>query len=132
MRYGLLSAGPVLAAALLAGGCSNKPVTLEFPDFPEGVVSLDLGQRVTIEVAAKNDGGKGVTWTCTGDACTTLVTTPTSAKFKALGITGTAKITATSKKQPAVSKAIRIIVGLNETPDLLCRVPETPADVTGD
>jgi hypothetical protein len=110
----------LLISSILLLGCKTQPATLAFPDFPEGVVTLDLGQRVTIDVIAANDGGKGVTWTCTGTACTTLTTRPTSVTFKALGITGTAKITATSKKQPAVSKTLRIIVGLNDTPDLLC------------
>jgi hypothetical protein len=113
--------GLTFAGALVSTGCSTAPVTLAFPDFPQGMVTIDLGQSVTIEVAAQNDGGKGVTWTCAGDACTPFKSTPTSATFKAIGITGTAKITATSKKQPAVMKSIKIVVGLNDMPDLLCK-----------
>ena len=114
------------AGAVVSAGCSTAPVSLAFPDFPQGVVTIDLGQSVTIEVAAQNDGGKGVMWTCAGDACTPLKSTPMSATFKASGITGTAKITATSKKQPTVNKSIKVVVGLNEMPDLLCKT--MPAD----
>jgi len=109
-----------LCATFVAAGCGTPPVALAFPDFPQGLVTVDLGQRITIEVAAENDGGMGVTWSCAGAACVPLNSTPTSVIFKATGITGTAKITATSKKQPSVTKSINIVVGLNEMPDLLC------------
>jgi hypothetical protein len=115
-----------IAAALIPVGCSSLPVRLTFPDFPEGVVALDLGQSVTIDVAAANDDGKGVTWSCAGTACAPLTSTPVSVTFKAIGITGNAKITATSKKQTAISKSIKVVVGLNDAPDLLCRLDAAP------
>lgn len=111
-----------VVAVFISAGCQTEPVTLAFPDFPEGIVAIDLGQSVTIEVVAKNDGGRGVIWSCAGAGCAPLKSTPTSVTFKALGITGNAKITATSKKQPSVSKTINVVVGLNESPDLLCEL----------
>jgi hypothetical protein len=120
--------GLTFAGAFVSAGCGTAPVSLAFPDFPQGVVTIDLGQSVTIDVAVQNDGGKGVTWTCAGDACTPFKSTPTSATFKAIGITGTAKITATSKKQPAVTRSIKVVVGLNDMPDLLCESGQ-PAEV---
>ena len=117
MKPALLS----ICLTILAG-CSSTSVRLTFPEFPEGVVVVDLGQSVTIEVKAENDSGKGVAWTCAGAACVPLKSTPTAVTFKAIGITGNAKITATSMKQPAVRRTINIVVGLNEAPDLLCRL----------
>ncbi len=105
-------------------GCARKPelpVTLSFPDFPQNVAVLDLGQAVTIDVVAANDSGAGVTWSCAGPGCGPLKTTPTSVIFKAGGITGRAVLTATSRKQPEVTKKFRISVGLNESPDMLCK-----------
>jgi len=113
------------AAAICLAGCAKQPekqVSLSFPEFPQNSVVLDLGQSVTIEVEAANDDGAGVTWKCDGAACAPFrATTPTSVTFKAGGITGKAVVTATSKKQPSVSKEIRIGVGLNESPDMLCK-----------
>src|SRR5579872_7356220 len=112
-----------LGSALILVSCAGPvvPVTLAFPDFPENVASMDLGQRLTIDVSAANDSGAGVTWKCTGDACAPLKTTPASATFKASGITGKAVITATSKKQTGVSRSLTITVVLNESPDMICR-----------
>ena len=113
-----------LALALALAGCSKKPVQqvrLSFPDFPENVADMDLGQSLTIDVEAANDDGAGVTWSCRGEACTPLKTTPTSVTFDARGITGKAVLTAVSKKQPAVSREIRINVKLNDSPDMLCK-----------
>lgn len=98
----------------------TKPVALDFPDFPFGVAVIDLGQRLAINVDAQNDGGKGVTWSCAGDACTRLATTTKSATFHASGITGTAVITATSIQQPKVRKSLKVTVYLNALPELLC------------
>lgn len=110
--------------AIALGGCAytpDGPVALTFPDFPESIAVLDLGQSVTIGVNAQNDGGAGVTWTCAGPGCAPLKTTPASVTFKASGITGTAVITATSKKQTGVTRKITVTVGLNESPDMLCK-----------
>src|SRR5271155_1211474 len=96
------------------------PVTLTFPDFPDGVAIVDLGQNLTIKVMATNTGGKGVTWTCAGDACGKMTTTNKWATFYASGLTGTATITATSIKPPSVSKSIKVTVHLNATPTMLC------------
>jgi len=114
----------IFSCLIFLAGCSSPPVTLSFPEFPEGIVVVDLGQSVTIEVKAENDGGRGVTWSCAGAACVPLKSTPTAMTFKAIGITGNAKITATSIKQPAISRTINIVVGLNESPDLLCKNKE--------
>ncbi len=104
-----------IAAAVLLAGCSD-PVTLVFPDFPQNSTVLDLGQSVTIDVV-----GDGVTWSCAGAGCAPLKATPTSVIFKAAGITGKAVLTATSKREPNVKKAITIAVGLNDSPDMLCK-----------
>jgi hypothetical protein len=108
-----------LTAGLLLAGCSVSPpvpVTLAFPDFPENSTVVDLGQSVTIDVA-----GDAVTWSCAGAGCAPLRTTPTSVTFKAAGITGKAVLTAMSKKQPAVKRDITVAVGLNDSPDMLCK-----------
>jgi hypothetical protein len=112
------------SAAMALAGCSRspvKPVTLSFPDFPENVADMDLGQSVTVDVETANDGGAGVVWTCGGEACAPLKTTPTSVTFKASGVTGKAVLTAVSKKQPEVTRNLMISVKLNESPDMLCK-----------
>jgi hypothetical protein len=114
----------VCSIAIWLAGCAAKPVapvTLNFPDFPEGVTAMDLGQSLTIDVAAANDGGAGVIWTCAGEACGPLKMTPTSLIFKACGLTGKAVVTAASKKQIDVTRRITIAVKLNESPDMLCK-----------
>jgi hypothetical protein len=110
----------VFVAAVALGERLAAPVTLAFPDFPEGAVTVELGQSLTIKVMAVNDGGNGVTWTCAGDACTNLTSTSKWATFYASGITGTATITATSKKQPGITKSIRVTVLLNAVPNVHC------------
>ncbi len=110
----------ILVSAGALGERLTKPVALDFPDFPFGVAVIDLGQRLAINVDARNDGGKGVTWSCAGDACTRLATTTKSATFHASGITGTAVITATSIQQPKVRKSLKVTVYLNALPELLC------------
>jgi hypothetical protein len=110
----------ILAVAALAGKRIVSPVTLNFPDFPKGQAAVELGQSVNIKVAAAHDGGKGVTWTCVGPACTKMITTSKWATFFAGGITGTATITATSIKRPSVSQTIKITVFLNAVPNVGC------------
>ena len=111
----------VVLPVLLAGCSRQLPVTLMFPDFPENVVSLDLGQSVTIDVVATNDHGAGVTWSCDGPGCAALKSTPASVQFKAVGITGKAIVTAKSRKQPSVTRSMTINVGLNDSPEMLCK-----------
>jgi hypothetical protein len=113
-------------AALVLAGCSpeipTRPeVKIDFPDFPQNVADMDLGQSITIDVETANDDGAGVTWSCAGDACAPLKATPTSVTFKAVGITGTAVLKAVSKKLPDVTRQIRINVKLNESPDMVCK-----------
>jgi hypothetical protein len=115
----------LLSKALVSGGCTYEerdlPVTLRFPDFPDNVAVVDLGQTVTIDVEAANDDGVGVTWSCAGAGCAPLKVTPTSVTFKAIGITGKAVITATSRKHPNISRNITVSVSLNDSPDMLCK-----------
>jgi hypothetical protein len=110
----------ILVAAAALGARLAAPVTLEFPDFPLGVAMIDLGQTLTVQVDAQNDGGEGVTWTCAGDACTPLTSTTKWAIFYASGITGTATITATSIKRPNLHQSLKVTVYLNAVPDTLC------------
>jgi hypothetical protein len=117
----------ILVSAGSLGERLTKPVALDFPDFPRGVAVIDLGQRLTIDVDAQNDGGKGVTWSCAGTACTKLASTTKSATFHAAGITGTAIITATSIQQPQVRKSLKVIVYLNGLPQMLCDRDPLPA-----
>ena len=112
----------IFVAAAILGGCGTSAVTLTFPDFPGGVAVIDLGESLTINVTAANDGGMGVTWKCAGEACAPparLISTATSVTFAAKGITGLATITATSIKQPTITKSIRVTVNLNDVP-VLC------------
>jgi hypothetical protein len=109
-----------VAVAAAQGDRVVVPVTLEFQDFPLGVVVVDLGQSLTINIDARNDAGQGVTWTCVGEPCTPLTTTSRWATFHASGITGTATITATSIRQPGITASLTVIVFLNAVPDLLC------------
>ena len=72
-----------------------------------------LGESLIINVTAANDGVLGVNWTCKGEACARpnkLTSTPTSATFTTEGLTGTATITATSIKQPTITKSITVTV----------------------
>jgi hypothetical protein len=109
-----------------ASGSRRAPAsgaTLTFPDFPQGVVVIDLGQSLDVDVMTEDAGGKGVTWTCSGDACAKpakFISTPATATFRALGITGTATITARAIERPEVAKSITVTVGLNDVPDALC------------
>ena len=50
-----------------------------------GAAAIDLGQTLTIKVDALNDDGKGVTWSCAGDACAKLTSTSRWATFLRLG-----------------------------------------------
>ena len=113
----------LLCAALIGAGCAKPgpPVSILFPDFPENVADLDLGQSITVDVETANDGGAGVTWTCKGEACGPLKTTPTSVTFKSVGLTGKAVLTAASKKQPEVRRHLIVSVKLNDSPDMLCK-----------
>src|ERR1700722_15771728 len=110
--------GCLIFGALFAIGSHRAaPVTLEFPDFPLGVAMIDLGQTLTVQVDAQNDGDEGVTWTCAGDAGRPLTSTTKWAIFYASGITGTATITATSIKRPNVHQSLKVTVYLNAVPD---------------
>jgi hypothetical protein len=112
----------VFVATVALGDCLAAPTTVDFPDFPFSVAVVDLGQSLTINVDTTNDGGRGVTWTCEGDACTKLTSTSRWATFYAAGITGTATITATSIKHPKLHKSVKLTVYLNAVPNMLCHV----------
>jgi len=118
----LLLSACVLAGAIAQSDCRAVPVTVEFPDFPLGAVIVDLGQSLTISAETHNDGGKGVTWSCVGTACTTLTTTPQWAAFHASGITGEAIVTATSIQQPSARATVTVTVNLNLVPDMKCEL----------
>jgi hypothetical protein len=118
----LLMSACVVAGAVAQMDCRAAAVTVEFPDFPLGAVIVDLGQSLTINAETQNDGGKGVTWSCSGGACTTLTTTPHWAAFHASGITGEAIVTATSVQQPSVRATVTVTVNLNLVPDMKCEL----------
>ena len=105
------------------GGGGSPSVTLTFPGGK--ALAIDQGQNVTINVTATNDGGMGVTWACSGAACTTLANvTTTAVTFNASGTTGTATITATSKSQANVSGSVVVTVSALPT------ISTTQAQVT--
>jgi hypothetical protein len=125
-----ISALVIAGVSLLMAGCDRAPVptvkaasvTVAFPDFPNGVAVLELGDSLTIDVETTNDGGKGVTWSCAGSACTGLTMKPNSAVYNASGLTGAATITARSIAQPTVTKTLTIVVNLNDS-TVLCALP---------
>src|SRR4029077_5844313 len=105
------SVSALLIIIVMMGACGggSSSVTLTFPGGK--ALAIDQGQNVTINVTAANDGGMGVTWTCSGAACTTLANvTTTAVTFNASGPTGTATITATSKSQANVSGNVVVTV----------------------
>jgi hypothetical protein len=126
-----LAAFVITFLAVGMAGCSRVPVepvvkaatvTVAFPDFPNGVAVVELGDSLTIDVETLNDGGKGVTWSCAGSACTGLTMKPNSAVYNASGLTGAATITARSIAQPEVKKTLTIVVNLNDSAPL-CSLP---------
>jgi hypothetical protein len=123
-----LLVGVACVATAAVGARLAAPVDLEFPDFPMGIASIDLGQSLTVKVDAQHDGGQGVRWSCDGDACGQLTSTTKWATFYATGITGTATITATSIKRPSMHKSLKLTVFLNAVPDMLCDTPVPQGD----
>jgi large repetitive protein len=105
-----------LISVLILGGCgSSGGFSLTFPGGT--ALAIDEGQSVTVTVTVANDSSnEGVTWACTGAACTTLASvTATSVTFNATGATGTATITATSVKDTTKSKSVTITVSADPT-----------------
>ena len=100
----------VFVVVMTIGGCgSGSGVKLAFPGGT--AMAIDQGQSVTIKVTATGDAGMGVTWACSGAACTTLgSSSTTSVTFNATGTSGTATITATSIKQTTVTGAVTVTV----------------------
>ena len=100
----------VFVVAMTIGGCgSGSGVKLAFPGGT--AMAIDQGQSVTIKATATGDAGMGVTWTCSGAACTTLgSSSTTSVTFNATGTSGTATITATSIKQTTVTGTVTVTV----------------------
>jgi hypothetical protein len=100
----------VFFVAMTMAGCGGSSgVKLTFPGGT--AIAIDQGQSVTIKATTTGDAGMGVTWTCTGTACTTLAgASTTSVTFNATGATGTATITATSVKQTTVSGSVTVMV----------------------
>jgi hypothetical protein len=100
----------VLFVAMTIAGCGGSSgVKLTFPGGT--ALAIDQGQSATIKVTTTGDAGMGVTWTCSGAACTTLAnSSTTSVTFNATGATGTATITATSIKQTTVAGSVTVTV----------------------
>jgi uncharacterized repeat protein (TIGR01451 family) len=105
----------ILMSAVIFAGCGGAGgIKISFPG--GSVLAIDQGQSITINATTTNDGGDGVTWTCTGAACTTLASaTITSVQFSASGATGTATITATSIKNTSDSQSVTITVSAPPT-----------------
>ena len=108
--------GCVCLILLAFAGCTNTP-----PDqttvkvFLQGgnAYTLDNGQSVTLAVETFNDDGAGVSWTCSGSACSAATnltnSSKTSVKFTATTV-GTATVTATSVKTHSVAQSAVITV----------------------
>ena len=92
------------------GGGGKTPVlTISGPT----TLAMDQGQSTNITVAVQHGGGQGVTWTCSGTACTSTSLTNTTSftvTFTANGSTGTATVTATSVKDTSVTASATITV----------------------
>jgi len=102
--------------AFVGCGGGNNTVSITFP--AGSALAIDSGQNIVITVTASNDGGQGVSWSCSGTACTAAnlsAETTTSVTFTATG-TGTATITATSIKNSTITKSITVTV--TATPSL--------------
>ena len=91
----------VVTTAILGGcgggGGSTPVLSISGPT----AVGMDQGQPLAITDIGQHLGSQGVTWTCSGAACTsTCLTNETdySATFTANGSTGTATVTVTSVK----------------------------------
>lgn len=98
-----------LVAMTIAGCGGGSGVRLKFPGGT--ALAIDQGQSITINVTTTGDAGMGVTWSCSGAACTTLAnSSTTSVTFNATGATGTATITATSIKQTTVTGSVTVTV----------------------
>ena len=100
----------VFVVAMTIGGCGGgSGVKLTFQGGT--AMAIDQGQSVTIKVTTTGDAGMGVTWTCSGAACTTLgSSSTTSVTFNASGASGTATITATSIRQTTVTGSVTVTV----------------------
>jgi hypothetical protein len=105
-----VSACLIFLVVMTMGACGGgSGVRLMFPGGT--ALAIDKGQSVTINVTTTGDAGMGVTWTCSGAACTTLAnSSTTSVTFNATGATGTATITATSIKQTTVTGSVTVTV----------------------
>ena len=125
----------LLVSAGISGCGSSTLAPAVVLNFPAGTaLGIDLNQSITINVTAQNDGGAGVTWGCTGAACTPLTNvTSTSVTFDANGVAGTATITATSKKQSNISKSVVVTVNpqlaLPSTASIQAQLTGAPATV---
>jgi hypothetical protein len=76
-------------------------------------LALDAGQSATITATTTDDNGAGVSWTCSGTACTAGTNlssqSTTSVKFTA-STTGSATITATSVKDSGRQATVNVTV----------------------
>jgi Putative Ig domain len=91
-------------------GSSSAPVSVKLS--PSAAQAIDQGQQVSFTASVANDStSAGVTWACSGAACTALTgVSTTSATFGATGTTGTATITATSIKLITASSSVTVTV----------------------
>jgi Putative Ig domain len=99
----------LLVVTAIIAGCGGSSINISLST--GSAVAIDQGQQVSITATVANDStNSGVTWTCSGAACTTLTSSTTAATFTASGATGSATITATSAKQPTISKSVVVTV----------------------
>ncbi len=91
------------------GGGGSTTVSISGPT----AFAIDQGQSVNVTATGQHLGGQGVTWTCSGTACTpTSLTNTTSftVTFTANGATGTATVTAAAVRNTSISASATITV----------------------
>ena len=101
-----------IAVILVLSGCTTSGGKVTVSLTPNAAQMIDSGQQVAFTAAVANDSAAaGVTWACTGAACTTLSgVSTTAATFVASSATGTATITATSVKDATATASVMITV----------------------
>ena len=100
----------LLVAVVAFVGCGGSAKTL-ITVTGGNTRAIDNGQNINITVTTSNDGGKGVSWSCSGACSSTNLTnqTTTSVTFTA-SAPGTATITATSLQDSTVTQVITVTV----------------------
>jgi hypothetical protein len=101
-----------LATIFVLSSCGSSSAPIAVKLSPSTAQAIDQGQQVSFTASVANDStNAGVTWACSGTACTALTgVSTTAATFSATGTTGTATIAATSKTLTTASSSVPVTV----------------------